>query len=79
MTIDVGKKRQVAGAHTLVFFPAGVVHRNFNASDMVERHITLLVPEPGEGEIFDYAVIIHEHEAKLLEARRYDRSDKRRS
>jgi hypothetical protein len=29
----------------------------------------LLVPEPADGEIFDYAVEIHDREATLMEAR----------
>lgn len=66
MTIDIGRKRLKAGADTLVFLPAGTVHRNFNASSGMERHVSLLVPEPGEGEIFDFAVTIHDNEAELL-------------
>lgn len=66
MTVDIGNRRQTAKAGTLIFFPAGVVHRNFNASAAIERHVTLLVPEPQEGAIFDYAVSIHQHEAELL-------------
>lgn len=67
MTLDVGRKRLVAQAPSLVVLPAGVVHRNFNASPDVERHVSLLVPEPGPDEIFDFAVTIHNYEAKLLE------------
>lgn len=66
MTVDIGRRRQVAGPGTLVIFPAGVVHRNFNAGVSVERHVTFLVPEPGEGEIFDYAITIHDEEAKIM-------------
>jgi quercetin dioxygenase-like cupin family protein len=68
MTIDVGRARMLAARHSLVCLPPGVVHRNFNASSRVERHISLLVPEPAEGEVFDYAVDIHPREAELLTA-----------
>jgi mannose-6-phosphate isomerase-like protein (cupin superfamily) len=66
MTIDIGRARYNAGPNTLVYLPAGVVHRNFNASDTVERHISLLIPEPAPGEIFDFAMTMHEHEADFM-------------
>jgi mannose-6-phosphate isomerase-like protein (cupin superfamily) len=66
MTIDIGRKRVVAPANSVVILPEGLVHRNFNASTGIERHISLLVPEPKEGAVFDYAVSIHEEEAELL-------------
>jgi mannose-6-phosphate isomerase-like protein (cupin superfamily) len=66
MTLDVGRARLRAGPNSIVCLPPGVVHRNFNASDTVERHVSLLVPEPIEGAIFDYAVRIEEREAQLL-------------
>jgi mannose-6-phosphate isomerase-like protein (cupin superfamily) len=66
MTIDVGRQRFQAGQDTLVLLPAGVVHRNFNAAAATERHMSLLVPEPRAGEIFDFAVTIHDKEAELI-------------
>lgn len=66
MTVEIGRARLKAGRNSLVFLPAGVVHRNFNAANSVERHVTLLVPEPKQGEIFDYAITIHEHEAERM-------------
>lgn len=66
MTIDIGRARLVAPRHSLVYLPPGVVHRNFNASGSLERHVSLLVPEPREGEIFDFAVTIHDKEAEML-------------
>ncbi len=66
MTIDIGHKRYVANANTLVYLPAGVVHRNFNSSPEMEQHMSLLMPEPAKDEIFDFAVTIHDHEAKML-------------
>ena len=68
LTLDVGKHRHIAPANSIVVLPAGVVHRNFNASAGMERHVSLLVPEPLESEIFDFAVTIHEVEADLLTA-----------
>lgn len=68
MTLDIGKSRVTAPADSIVILPAGVVHRNFNASNGMERHISLLVPEPLPDEIFDYAVTIHAEEAELLKA-----------
>ena len=66
MTVDIGRTRLIAARNSLVYLPAGVVHRNFNASGAVERHVSLLVPEPREGAIFDFAVTIHDKEAELL-------------
>jgi mannose-6-phosphate isomerase-like protein (cupin superfamily) len=66
MTIDVGRARYKANANTVVYLPAGVVHRNFNGTGEIEQHMSLLIPEPAKGEIFDYAVTIHDHEAKML-------------
>ena len=66
MTLDVGRQRLVAGANSLVVLPPGVVHRNFNSSGAIERHVSLLVPEPRQGEIFDFAVTIHDKEAEML-------------
>jgi mannose-6-phosphate isomerase-like protein (cupin superfamily) len=66
ITVDIGKRRYRAGPNNVVFLPEGVVHRNFNASDTVERHVSLLVPEPKEGDIFDFSVTIHETEAEIM-------------
>lgn len=66
MTLDIGRARQVAKRNSIVCLPAGVVHRNFNGSNHLERHVSLLVPEPAEGAVFDYAVDIHGREATLL-------------
>lgn len=67
MTVDIGHKRFQAGPNALVYLPQGVVHRNFNASGAVEKHISLLIPEPEEGKVFDYSVTIHDHEASFLQ------------
>lgn len=67
MTIDIGKARISAPRNSVVVLPPGVVHRNFNGSSHLERHVSLLVPEPKPGDIFDFAIDIHEHEAQLME------------
>lgn len=66
MTLDIGRARVRAGRNSIVCLPPGVVHRNFNASSRMERHVSLLVPEPAEGAIFDFAVHIDNKEAQLL-------------
>lgn len=66
MSLDVGRIRTRAGKDCIVFLPSGVVHRNFNASDTIERHVSLLIPQPMDGEVYDYAVTIHEREAEFL-------------
>jgi quercetin dioxygenase-like cupin family protein len=68
MTLDIGQARHTACGHSIVCLPPGVVHRNFNASGAVEKHYSLLIPEPQAGQVFDYAVDIHPHEAQLLTA-----------
>lgn len=65
MIVDIGIDRFAATAPAIVILPAGIVHRNFNQGPGIERHVTLLVPEPPEGAIFDYAVTIHSREAEL--------------
>jgi mannose-6-phosphate isomerase-like protein (cupin superfamily) len=68
MHVEIGRKLLVAEAGSLVRLPAGVIHRNYNLGPEPEKHVTLIVPEPGEGEIFDYACDIHEHEAEIMAA-----------
>jgi mannose-6-phosphate isomerase-like protein (cupin superfamily) len=67
MQVDIGHRRYRAGPMTLVVLPAGLVHRNFNAGPTAERHISLLVPEPLEDAIFDYAVEILDQEAAFFD------------
>lgn len=67
MTVDIGKRRQLAAKHHFVHLPAGIVHRNYNAGSVPEVHFALLAPEPAPGAIFDYAVDIHGREAELLQ------------
>ena len=66
MTIDIGRRRCRAPANSFVSIPAGFVHRNFNAGPSTETHVSILSPEPRQGEIFDYSGRILEHEAPML-------------
>ena len=68
MQVEIGVTRMSAGPMTLVYLPAGVVHRNYNVGPGLERHISLLVPEPAAGAVFDYAVEIHPREAEMMQA-----------
>lgn len=68
LSLDIGNRREVARPNSLVVLPAGLVHRNFNASPSTEKHVSFLVPEPKEGEIFDFAVTIHPEEAEIMTA-----------
>ena len=68
MRIEVGRATYDAGALSLVHLPAGIVHRNYNRGPSIERHISLLIPEPPAGAILDYAVTIHEREAEIMAA-----------
>ena len=56
LSVEVGLERHVADRHTLVVLPAGVPHRQWNDGPEPERHLTLLVPEPLEGEPWDIGV-----------------------
>lgn len=66
MHVEVGRKLMVAEAGSLVHLPAGVVHRNYNLGPEPEKHVTLIVPEPAAGDIFDYACDIHDREAEMM-------------
>lgn len=56
LTVQVGRTRMEAGPNSLVVLPAGIVHSNVNERDEVERHLTIIVPEP-EGDVrFDHQV-----------------------
>jgi quercetin dioxygenase-like cupin family protein len=68
MHVEIGKKTIVAPTNSLVHLPAGLVHRNYNLGPDVERHVTLIVPEPRDGEVFDFACDVHDHEAKIMQS-----------
>jgi quercetin dioxygenase-like cupin family protein len=44
--VQVGFTEYTVGPQQLVVLPAGVPHRQWNACDGVERHITIITPEP---------------------------------
>ena len=46
MTLQIGFEEYTAGPNTLVILPAGMPHRNWNATSEPEYHINLRVPEP---------------------------------
>ena len=47
LEVQIGFDTQVVGPNSLVILPAGVPHKQRNASDAeIERHFTILVPEP---------------------------------
>lgn len=46
LQVTVGLAEHSVGPNSLVVIPAGVPHSQRNASDVIERHIALLAPEP---------------------------------
>jgi quercetin dioxygenase-like cupin family protein len=52
MTIEVEGERFQAGPGSLVVFPAGVPHQNFNESDSETIHLNIVAPAAPEGEPF---------------------------
>ncbi len=56
LTIEVALEKHVVGADTLVRLPAGVPHKNYNAAETTERHISYLLPPPVDGRPWDYGV-----------------------
>lgn len=57
MEIEVGGRRLAAGAGSLVVFPAGVPHRNWNAGDTPTRHLSIAAPLPPSGRPFATPVV----------------------
>ena len=51
-SVTYGLEHPMAHKNDIVILPAGVVHTNTNESTRIERHITLLLPEP-ESQPFD--------------------------
>ena len=51
MQLELGFERYTVAPHTLVIIPAGMPHRNWNASPSEpEYHLNLRVPEPASGD-----------------------------
>jgi mannose-6-phosphate isomerase-like protein (cupin superfamily) len=47
LEVQIGLETHTVGLNNLVVLPAGVPHKQRNASDSdVERHLTILAPEP---------------------------------
>ena len=49
MGIEVAGRRLTTAAGSLVVFPAGVPHRNWNAGDTPTRHLSIAAPLPPSG------------------------------
>lgn len=56
LDVSVAGEEYVAEKHSLVVLPAGVPHHQWNSSAAEERHLTLVLPEPDEGERWDSRV-----------------------
>jgi mannose-6-phosphate isomerase-like protein (cupin superfamily) len=56
MNVQLGLKQYQAKPNTYVIIPAGTVHRQWNEGPGIEKHLTLLIPEPNKGEPFDIEV-----------------------
>jgi mannose-6-phosphate isomerase-like protein (cupin superfamily) len=66
MELEIGFEHYTVGPNTLVTIPAGMPHRNWNASSEPEYHLNLRVPEPlGRDVIWDVPVTLgsDEHRA----------------
>jgi mannose-6-phosphate isomerase-like protein (cupin superfamily) len=49
MSVEVAGRSHEAGPGTLVFFPAGVPHRNWNEGSQPTLHLAINAPLPEEG------------------------------
>ena len=56
LTIEVALEKHVVGPDTLVVLPAGVPHRQYNDSDVTEKHLSILTPAPSEDRLWDHGV-----------------------
>lgn len=53
-TVQIGTDVFVVPEHSIVHFPAGVPHCNWNATDGYEMHMELMVPRPPEDNLLTY-------------------------
>ncbi len=66
MELELGFERYSVGPHAVVTIPAGMPHRNWNASAEPEYHLNLRVPEPaGSDVIWDVPVSLGTEEARV--------------
>jgi mannose-6-phosphate isomerase-like protein (cupin superfamily) len=56
LTIEVALEEHVVGPGTLVVLPAGVPHRQYNATEVTEKHLAVLAPAPEPGKPWDRGV-----------------------
>ncbi len=56
MNVQLGLKQYQVKPNTYIIIPAGTVHRQWNEGPGIEKHLTLLIPEPKQGEPFDIGV-----------------------
>lgn len=47
MNLEIAGERMVASAGSIIVFPAGVLHRNWNASDEPSAHLSFAIPVTG--------------------------------
>lgn len=57
LTIEVALQKHQVGPRTLVVLPAGVPHRQYNAGNAVERHLTINTPAPKSDGLWDIGVV----------------------
>ncbi|RSL54652.1 hypothetical protein CEP53_007370 [Fusarium sp. AF-6] len=58
MTVEVALQKHVVTPNKLVVIPAGVPHRQYNQSDVVEKHIVINTPAPELGRCWDYGLTV---------------------
>jgi mannose-6-phosphate isomerase-like protein (cupin superfamily) len=65
MELELGFEHYSVGPNMLVTIPAGMPHRNWNASAEPEYHLNLRVPEPIGDIVWDVPVTLGTEEARL--------------
>lgn len=53
-TVQIGREVFTVGPMTLVHFPAGTPHCNWNETDAYEKHFELMVPRPPKDRLIEY-------------------------
>ncbi|WP_176086130.1 cupin domain-containing protein [Martelella sp. HB161492] len=62
-TVQIGRDIFKVGPMTMVYFPAGTPHCNWNETDAYEKHFEFMVPRPPKDRLLDY----FEGEAPVVE------------